>query len=150
MDEDNGLLYMRAMYYDPEVGRFISKDPIGFIGGLNLYGYAANNPTNKADPRGLNGTGIPFPIPKPMPNPIDWTKWRWLTFPISAPIAVAGAIASAIVLCPSDITKEDDCAAEWEEAYRECGKELSSPAPRKGITGGYKNLHDCARGLVSE
>jgi len=47
MDEGNGLLYMRARYYDPEVGRFISKDPIGFAGGdLNLYAYVQNNPIN--------------------------------------------------------------------------------------------------------
>jgi RHS repeat-associated protein len=52
MDEENGLLYMRARYYDPEVGRFISKDPIGILGGLNLYGYVQNNPVNGIDPEG--------------------------------------------------------------------------------------------------
>ncbi len=54
MDEGNGLLYMRARFYDPEVGRFISKDPIGFAGGdLNLYAYVFNNPVNEIDPLGL-------------------------------------------------------------------------------------------------
>ena len=53
MDEGNGLLYMRARYYDPESGRFISKDPIGFAGGdLNLYAYVGNNPVNAIDPEG--------------------------------------------------------------------------------------------------
>jgi RHS repeat-associated protein len=53
MDEGNGLLYMRARFYDPEIGRFISKDPIGFAGGdLNLYAYVANNPINNIDPQG--------------------------------------------------------------------------------------------------
>ncbi|MBS0577490.1 MAG: RHS repeat protein, partial [Proteobacteria bacterium] len=46
--------------------------------------------------------------------------------------------------------KTDDCAREWEEAYRECKKQLSKPNPARGITGGYRNLQDCARGLVSE
>ena len=51
MDEGNGLLYMRARYYDPEAGRFISKDPIGFAGGdINLYSYVGNNPVNRIDP----------------------------------------------------------------------------------------------------
>jgi RHS repeat-associated protein len=53
MDEGNGLFYMRARYYDPEMGRFISKDPIGFLGGLNLYAYVDNNPVNFIDPLGL-------------------------------------------------------------------------------------------------
>src|SRR3990170_5353633 len=52
MDEGNGLLYMRARYYDPEVGRFISKDPIGFAGGVNLYNYVDGNPVNFIDPYG--------------------------------------------------------------------------------------------------
>jgi RHS repeat-associated protein len=54
MDDDNGLLYMRARYYDPEVGRFINKDPIGFLGGdPNLFCYVGNNPVNWVDPLGL-------------------------------------------------------------------------------------------------
>ena len=44
MDDGNGLYYMRARYYDPMLGRFISADPIGHEGGLNLYAYAGNNP----------------------------------------------------------------------------------------------------------
>lgn len=57
MDEGNGLLYMRARFYDPEIGRFISKDPIGFAGGdLNLYAYVGNNPSNFIDPMGLSAS----------------------------------------------------------------------------------------------
>jgi len=52
MDEENGLFYMRARYYDPEVGRFISKDPIGLLGGLNMFTYVGNNPVNLIDPEG--------------------------------------------------------------------------------------------------
>ena len=53
MDEGNGLYYMRARYYDPEVGRFINKDPIGYLGGMNLFTYCANNPISLIDPWGL-------------------------------------------------------------------------------------------------
>jgi RHS repeat-associated protein len=54
MTEDNGWYYMRARYYDPEMGRFISEDPLGFDGGdVNLYAYALNNPVMFIDPLGL-------------------------------------------------------------------------------------------------
>jgi RHS repeat-associated protein len=61
MDEENGLFYMRARYYDPEVGRFISKDPIGLLGGLNMYAYVQNNPINYIDPWGLIRYNAPPP-----------------------------------------------------------------------------------------
>jgi len=47
------LLYMRARYYSPSIGRFINKDPIGLMGGMNLYGYVGGNPINLVDPYGL-------------------------------------------------------------------------------------------------
>ncbi len=55
MAEPNGFYYMRARYYDPQVGRFVSEDPSGFEGGdVNLYAYVANNPVMGIDPEGLD------------------------------------------------------------------------------------------------
>ena len=51
--DETGLVYYRARYYDPTVGRFISRDPIGLAGGINQYAYVNNNPTNLIDPLGL-------------------------------------------------------------------------------------------------
>jgi RHS repeat-associated protein len=54
LDADTGLMYYRARWYDPQLGRFISEDPIGFSGGdVNLYGYVANSPEGRIDPTGL-------------------------------------------------------------------------------------------------
>ena len=47
------LYFMRARWYDPHTGRFLSEDPIGIDGGLNLYAYAGNDPINFRDPWGL-------------------------------------------------------------------------------------------------
>ncbi|MEI8121841.1 MAG: RHS repeat-associated core domain-containing protein [bacterium] len=49
----NGLLYMRARYYNPYLCRFLNPDPAGFSGGMNLYAYADGNPVSLLDPYGL-------------------------------------------------------------------------------------------------
>jgi RHS repeat-associated protein len=54
MTDADDLLYMRARYYVPSVGRFINKDPVGLAGGLNLYGYVGANAINLIDPIGLS------------------------------------------------------------------------------------------------
>jgi RHS repeat-associated protein len=51
-DGESGLHYNRFRYYDPEVGRFISPDPMGLSGGTNPYIYAPNT-TSWIDPYGL-------------------------------------------------------------------------------------------------
>lgn len=53
-DFESGLYYLRARYYDPTVGRFVSEDPIGLSGGLNMYVYVGSNPVNYTDPTGLD------------------------------------------------------------------------------------------------
>src|SRR6266576_3304029 len=52
-DQLSGQLYYRARFYDPQLGRFISEDPIGLVGGLNLYSYVENDPMLLSDPSGL-------------------------------------------------------------------------------------------------
>ena len=51
--DPNGLLYMRARYYNPYICWFINPDPASFSGGLNVYAYADGNPVNYLDPYGL-------------------------------------------------------------------------------------------------
>ncbi len=54
MDLDTGLVRFGARDYDPETGRWVTKDPIGFAGGdTNLYSYSLQDPVNLIDPSGL-------------------------------------------------------------------------------------------------
>jgi RHS repeat-associated protein len=53
-DEETGLYYNRFRYYDPRTGRYTTQDPIGLMGGLDLYGYTAD-PLRLIDPFGLDG-----------------------------------------------------------------------------------------------
>ncbi|HSK78587.1 MAG TPA: RHS repeat-associated core domain-containing protein, partial [Thermoanaerobaculia bacterium] len=52
-NDGTGLYYYRARYYSPSFDRFISEDPIGFEGGMNIYAYADGDPAMKTDPLGL-------------------------------------------------------------------------------------------------
>ena len=78
-DRDTGLVRFGARDYDPWVGRWTVKDPIGFAGGdTSLYNYVDGNPLRYTDPLGLANSGwMPSrskPIPKPTTRP-DGLPW---------------------------------------------------------------------------
>ncbi|ACM22016.1 RHS repeat protein [Geotalea daltonii FRC-32] len=64
-DGETGNNYNYFRDYNPAIGRYIQKDPIGFAGGINLYAYVDNNPVNWTDPTGEAAVG---PLPKPPPT----------------------------------------------------------------------------------
>jgi RHS repeat-associated protein len=47
------LMHAGARWYQPDIGRFIQRDPLGIFGGLNVYVYAVNDPVTLVDPHGL-------------------------------------------------------------------------------------------------
>jgi len=92
-DEETGLVYYNYRYYNPELGRWISRDPIEEQGGYNLYGMIKNNPLLGWDNLGQNkfhdwckiiifiiglaggdpGAGDPDPPPPPPPPKVTTT-----------------------------------------------------------------------------
>ncbi|HEX6716318.1 MAG TPA: Ig-like domain-containing protein [Pyrinomonadaceae bacterium] len=66
-DEETGLQLLTHRYYDPNTGRFLTRDPIGFDGGINLYVYVTNNPVLLIDPQGTQTK----PRPKPPTPDVD-------------------------------------------------------------------------------
>ncbi|HET6978762.1 MAG TPA: RHS repeat-associated core domain-containing protein [Pyrinomonadaceae bacterium] len=83
LDDATGLTYNRARWYDSNQGRFLTEDPIGFAGGLNSYGYVANDPLSFIDPTGLSLQ--------------TFLDGFWRSFAVSAVVAavVAGIIAAS-------------------------------------------------------
>ncbi len=57
-DAETGLHYNYHRYYHPATGRYLTPDPIGLLGGINLYSYVQNNPINFIDPLGLFSWGF--------------------------------------------------------------------------------------------
>ena len=53
LDEESGIYYYRARMYDPNIGRFLQRDPLGYLDNMNLYAYCLNNSINFTDPYGL-------------------------------------------------------------------------------------------------
>jgi RHS repeat-associated protein len=79
-DPDTKLVRFGARDYDPETGRWTTKDPIGFGGGdANVYGYVVNNPVNWVDPLGLYGNAAEGGVSclschDPIRSLSDWLK----------------------------------------------------------------------------
>jgi|GEM_PF-3569687 len=54
----SGVRYYGRRYFDPQDGRFVGRDPIGEMGGMNLYAFVRNRPVNRWDYAGMTGWGL--------------------------------------------------------------------------------------------
>jgi RHS repeat-associated protein len=60
-DRDTGLVRFGARDYDPIIGRWLTKDPLGFEAGINFYAFCGNDPVNKIDPFGFDDLNLSLP-----------------------------------------------------------------------------------------
>jgi len=65
-----GRYLLGHRFYDSFTGRFVTRDPIGYQGGINLYGFAGNNPVNESDPSGYSSAGDYAGVVGLVPGPI--------------------------------------------------------------------------------
>ncbi|MBL0378146.1 MAG: RHS domain-containing protein [Desulfofustis sp. PB-SRB1] len=136
-DSESGLQYNWHRFYDPKRALHLA-DPIGLDGGINLYGYALNNPVNLVDPLGLHS--FPEPIdgtpcvtschpqgtPPSMPKPKAPCEARqpcydsaWATF-----TKCNGAVTLAQVACIAGLTAGTEGLGFWA-AFGICSKALA-------------------------
>jgi len=122
-----GQLYLRARYYAPGLGRFLSVDPEfpggGGTQGYNPYPYAGNNPGTWGDPSGRNPACLAAVVTGPF-APATFTLCEVITVAVVAIAAggVAVCAANASECIPRALPKEDD--EPWLEPV---------PAPTAGV-----------------
>ena len=123
-DEESGLYYLRARYYDPTIGRYISRDSYeGEITNplsLNLYTYVENDPLSYVDPSGHSLIGAVISIGISIATSIysSSKKSRGSGGSISS---LVGLGSGGVLVCSSDWGYED-----WEKYLYDYGYEYAS------------------------
>jgi RHS repeat-associated protein len=153
LDEEAGLYYFRARYYDTATGRFLQRDPLEYFDSTNLYQYALDEPTFGLDPLGLCSL-----IQKPPDGQVRGAPERGgratVDFPLRDADVTAGAVdgttrqqvldASAVNTCNNTFTCElqaDGCvmsssaAAPLPVAQAMVRGRAVGPAPPDPIAG---------------
>jgi RHS repeat-associated protein len=102
-DKDTGLVRFGARDYDPIIGRWTSKDPIRFVGGLNLYGYGTNDPVDRVDPQGTKDLLLCL-------QTVPFGNLRELAACLLAPQSGQ----------PPYRTTPEDCDQIWNDAWAAC------------------------------
>jgi len=100
------MYYVRTRWYDPQSGRFLSEDPAGLQGGLNLYMFGGNDPVNQSDPIGLCS---------PMPQCLyGWGSLheQWKAFVAGAQQAANSVVNSIINNLRESLDRTAACLAD--------------------------------------
>jgi len=109
LDSESGLSYMRARYYDPVVGQFISRDPVAYATQAP-YSYATDSPLNGVDPTGLYDCGWQpwncISVPKSVGQ-----AWEQFSSNVRNPQAVAVAVVAGLAVGASVACGIGGCAA---------------------------------------
>lgn len=134
-DPETGLTYLHARYSDPKLGIFLSPDPIGVAGGMNLYGYGLGNPLRWTDrsglasqvcyimPPGSAGCGTNPSCTNPAPNVECWTTDEHVNVPIPpGPTTPDGE-------------RRDDSDGQSQEGHGQEGKGEGQGQDRSGTPG---------------
>lgn len=108
-DQDTGLYYNRYRYYEPRLGRYINQDPIGVLGGLNLYRYTDAKPLNKIDPIGL----FDFKYYGNWCGP-GWTGGHWHSY---EKVNKIGYYKPPVSLLDAACEKHDKCYADCRDLH---------------------------------
>ena len=142
-DTESDLYYYRARSYDPNVGRFLELDPIGFGGDSpNLYLYVRDNPTNFTDPLGLRRRPLIPPIRPPLGNgPASCSYYDQVSnanggqcpyYAKTAPFVCrnAGALPTLIGVSNTELGCIRNAVIKYDQLFQQDSSNLSSTCPK--------------------
>lgn len=137
-DNESGSHYNYFRFYNPHTGRYNESDPIGLIGGVNTYLYAASNPLVSADPSGLfircRGWGCVFPGGVNIGRAKDELKDRLLTAAgVSSERSECETYAECVVDCLVPVALSEFATASAVNAMKEIAKKLADQYAVKAI-----------------
>ncbi len=151
-DNETGLVLMGHRYYSPGTGRFLTRDPKGYGGGINLYGFTGNNPVNENDPSGLAPTLSGQPVQDPIEESLErlWQNsgrsvYRLVIRPAGRGLVrVAGTagIAATLFFMSEGRVADDSTGPGSPYALQHAAKKLKEPR------GGTYILRDPESGKV--
>ena len=167
LDRETGLYLCQHRFYDPANGRWLNRDPIGYGGGTNLYGYCAGRPVNFEDPSGAAVISVQVALvgmvvffggtvdvdllvdPNGSWNPMDWTWGVGQHHAMGVGIGLGGSVGigggySSGHLGPAGTTADD--SAPWSlNAFADClfgasGQVNGGPGSDWSFGGGFGRL----------
>lgn len=123
-DLETGLSLLGQRYYDAGAGRFLSRDPMGSDGGVNLYAYTANDPINGCDPSGL------IPQVRNCPPSLRATINNSLKKICAKLPTLRGNLGGIVGGKPSTGNVSDSCVRKWcSEGIVQCDNQGSCKQP---------------------
>jgi RHS repeat-associated protein len=138
-DQETGYQYLRARYYDPTTGQFLTRDPLVAVTG-QAYAYADDDPANNADPTGLDFLGIGHAVS-------SVAGWAYDNAGTITMVAGAAALIPGVDLVAAPIALAAGAIQTYKDASE--GHYLAAALDVIGVgTGGYAIRAAGVRGLA--
>jgi RHS repeat-associated protein len=99
LDPETGLYYYGYRFYNPEMGRWVNRDPTGEVGSANLQISCANSPTNSVDPLGNHPVWPPNPVMPPADQPATAGECAELSRTIADELDIMNSFIQALGTC---------------------------------------------------
>ncbi len=143
-DEESGLYYHGARYYEPWLGKWVSCDPLGAVDDLNLYQAFRSNPVGLSDP---NGTDTESPnqttAETQVTGTVDWYKWNVTKSEVTSEVTDDGTqtigvtdygyveeVHEPVVSNPKRVAEAEDRGRITSATVKQFGKSVADPVGR--------------------